>query len=97
MSVIPCGNRLLLQQKVEGDGDEEIKTKSGLILAAAHQEIKRHPIGKIVAKGALVAEEFQVGDTVLFEGWNGEQVSEELGGQKHLMIIDAHKIIAKYA
>lgn len=90
MPIQPMGNRILIKQKVL-DGSEE-KTSTGIILT--RQEEKKFPMGEVKAIGEKV-ETIRVGDSVLFEGWNGEPVSDELGGEKDLMIIGAEKIIAK--
>lgn len=84
------GNRILIKQKVL-EGNEETTT-TGIILT--RQEEKKFPMGEVKAIGDKV-DALKIGDQVMFEGWNGELVSEELGGEKDLMIIAADKIIAK--
>lgn len=90
MSIIPLGNKILIQQKVS---EAQETTASGIIIQ--NQLEKKFPLGLVKAIGEKV-ESIKIGDQVLFEGWNGEPVSEELGGEKNLLIIGSEKIIAKY-
>lgn len=87
--LIPFGDRILIKQKVEAEN----LSKSGIIVSA--KEEKKLPMGEVKAVGAKV-QEIKVGDIVVFEGWNGEPVNEEIGGEKDLMLLKVDRVIAKY-
>lgn len=89
MPVRPVGDRILIKQTVQ---QEEVH-RSGIVLATDGP--KKFPMGEVRAVGDKVTE-IKVGDVVVFEGWNGEPVSEEMGGEEHLMILKVDRIIATY-
>ncbi len=90
MTVNPVGNRLLIKQSILS-GEET--TNFGLIVAP--KESQKLPLGLVIAIGSEV-KDIKIGDTVMFEGWTGDPVSEDMGGDTNLLIIKADRIIATY-
>jgi chaperonin GroES len=65
-----------------GDGNEEVKTASGIIIPDTAKEKKN--VAKVVAMSNVENAEIAVGDTVLYKEFSGNET--EFEGKKYLLI-----------
>lgn len=87
------GDRVLIK-KVQ----EEIKEKmvSGILIPGELKEPKN--IAQVIALGngeKIARLNLSVNDKILFEGYGGEEISEEISNEKGIMILNFDKIIAR--
>lgn len=64
----PLGNRILI---LPVDQNKEEVTKTGIILVKKEEDIKPSTKGQIIAVGAKVPEEIEIGATVLYSQNSG--------------------------
>ncbi len=84
MTIVPMGNRVLLQK------DEAVeKTAGGLLLAASAKE--ESTMATVVAVGPEAPEELKVGDRVIYSKFAGE--SFDIDG-KDCLLLEAKDILA---
>jgi co-chaperonin GroES (HSP10) len=89
-NILPIGDRILIKQRVE---KEEV-SQFGIIVAP--NEVKKYPIGKIIALGTgEKISALTMGEEILFDEWGGTKLDKDLVGEEDLIIIGFEKIIAK--
>ncbi|MCJ7792656.1 MAG: co-chaperone GroES [Candidatus Marinimicrobia bacterium] len=69
----------------------EKRTATGIVLPDTHDEKSQR--GKVIAKGAPIYQEgqeitggFEVGDTVIYKKWGGDEVKLGLSGQELIFV-----------
>jgi co-chaperonin GroES (HSP10) len=68
-------------------------SRGGLILTAEAQRKRKINQGIVVARGALVSDEIQVADHVLFNAYSGDKVTLASGGE--FIVMHEHHLVAK--
>ena len=82
----PLGKNILVEPI-----KEEEKTESGIILTDSLSKEKKAQ-GKVLAVGSEVYDEVEVGETIIFEKWSGEDVQGS--DKEEFKIISLNKVLA---
>lgn len=67
----PIGSNILVKPRIEET------TESGIILTVSNRDREAAQIGEVIAVGDLVSEDIEVGMTLLFAKYAGEQIEDE--------------------